>query len=93
MVALGKKIRYYILAIGILGMYLLINIKSEPPMTPAEPPLVRTKIIDLIQGTPYFTYPGDVRGRYESQLALLFICLPSNKFVMLTRFLFSMKGK
>ena len=69
----SKKNLYYGLAIALVGLSILGGViwkgHSRPQVTLEEIPLVRTTIIGSTGAAQGFTYSGEVRGRYESQLA------------------------
>ena len=57
-----------LLAVG-LGSYALYNNIAHKPQTAKLVPIVRTYTVGTAAATAAATYPGEVRGRYESQLA------------------------
>ena len=57
-----------LLAVG-LGSYALYNNIAHKPQTAKLVPIVRTYTVVTAAATAAATYPGEVRGRYESQLA------------------------
>ena len=57
-----------LLAVG-LGSYALYNNIAHKPQTAKIVPIVRTYTVGTAAATAAATYPGEVRGRYESQLA------------------------
>jgi multidrug efflux system membrane fusion protein len=71
-VKVSKHKLYYIVAAGVIfacviGFYARHNLQTSQTME--DMPLVRTKIINSTEASPDYTYAGEVRGRYESQLA------------------------
>ena len=70
----GKKKWFYGLAaiavmICITGSLLWKENRRVQPAADTNIPLVRTAIVSAAGGASTYTYPGEVRGRYESQLA------------------------
>ncbi|TCS75248.1 efflux RND transporter periplasmic adaptor subunit [Pectinatus cerevisiiphilus] len=70
---LSRKKYCYILAVLIL-LCLIIGIMikayfSKAPIKSENLPVVRTQVIQAADTGQNYTYPGEVRGRYESQLA------------------------
>ena len=57
-----------LLAVG-LGSYALYNNIAHKPQTEKLVPIVRTYTVGTAAATAAAPYPGEVRGRYESQLA------------------------
>ena len=57
-----------LLAVG-MGSYALYNNIAHKPQTAKLVPIVRTYTVGTAAATAAATYPGEVRGRYESQLA------------------------
>ena len=57
-----------LLAVG-LGSYALYNNIAHKPQTAKLVPIVLTYTVGTAAATAAATYPGEVRGRYESQLA------------------------
>jgi RND family efflux transporter MFP subunit len=55
--------------------------KDQGKSTAANIPLVRTKIVGSADKAPVYTYAGEVRGRYESQLAFQVGGKVSKRFV------------
>lgn len=68
----GKKL-YYVLAaaLAVMGISggILWQQHSQPPAAAEAIPFVRTAVIDAVAASQGYTYAGEVRGRYESQLA------------------------
>ncbi|MEN6412458.1 MAG: efflux RND transporter periplasmic adaptor subunit [Veillonellales bacterium] len=70
---LSRKKRYYALAALAVGC-LLAGIMAKThfakaPIKPESLPVVRTQLIQAANTGQGYTYAGEVRGRYESQLA------------------------
>ncbi|TWH46119.1 RND family efflux transporter MFP subunit [Sporomusa sp. KB1] len=70
----GKKKWYYGLAaavmiICIIGGVLWKENHQAKPTVDTNIPLVRTVMVNAVETSRSYTYPGEVRGRYESQLA------------------------
>ncbi|MEN6567087.1 MAG: efflux RND transporter periplasmic adaptor subunit [Veillonellales bacterium] len=70
---LSRKKRYYALAALAVGC-LLAGIMAKThfakaPIKPESLPVVRTQLIQAANTGQSYTYAGEVRGRYESQLA------------------------
>ena len=57
-----------LLAVG-MGSYALYNNIAHKPQTAKLVPIVRTYTVGTAAAPAAATYPGEVRGRYESQLA------------------------
>lgn len=68
-----KKKITYALATAIIGFGIIGGITwknhNKPAAAVQEITIVRTAVIDTANNTQGYTYSGDVRGRYESQLA------------------------
>ncbi|MCM0759579.1 MULTISPECIES: efflux RND transporter periplasmic adaptor subunit [Sporomusa] len=68
----GKRL-YYGLAAAIAGLCIIgfgfWKLHSQPPAVAEEIPLVRTAVIGAANASQNYLYSGEVRGRYESQLA------------------------
>lgn len=65
-----KKLSYGLAAAAIcLGGIFFWKMQSQPAATVETIPLVRTAIAGAAGGPANYTYAGEVRGRYESQLA------------------------
>ncbi|VBB07425.1 rnd efflux pump membrane fusion protein barrel-sandwich domain [Lucifera butyrica] len=57
------------IVIAVLGICLLLSGCAKTTTAATEAPLVRTKVVQLTGGGESASYSGEVRGRYESQLA------------------------
>lgn len=70
---LSKKKLYYGVAAGILVIAIaagvIIKGHSKPSAIVEEVPLVRTVVVGLAGATQNYTYSGEVKGRFESQLS------------------------
>ncbi len=70
---LSRKKRYYALAALAVGCLLAgvmaKNHFAKAPIKPESLPVVRTQLIQAANTGQGYTYAGEVRGRYESQLA------------------------
>ncbi|WP_149736002.1 efflux RND transporter periplasmic adaptor subunit [Propionispora hippei] len=70
---LTKKKLYYTAAVIIVSVCViggfLWNQHSRPPVITKDIPIVRTAVIGTTANAQGYTYSGEVRGRYESQLA------------------------
>lgn len=69
---LKNKKRYGLAAVGLiicLAASMLIKGYSSPKTVTDDVPLVRTMVVSPDGAGSNFTYSGEVRGRYESQLA------------------------
>jgi len=70
---LSKKKLYYGLAAGTLLVLivagLMIKGHSKPTAIVEEVPLVRTAVVGLASAGQTYTYSGEVKGRFESQLS------------------------
>lgn len=65
-----KKFSYGLAATAIcLGGIFFWKMHSQPAATVETIPLVRTAVVGAAGGPANYTYAGEVRGRYESQLA------------------------
>jgi membrane fusion protein, multidrug efflux system len=69
----SRKKYYYILAALIVGC-LIVGIMAKghfakAPIESENLPVVSTQVIQAANSGQSYTYPGEVRGRYESQLA------------------------
>lgn len=68
-----KKKLYYSSGAGIIALCLIAGIwfssHAKPATAVEDVPLVRTETIGGAQAVQEYTYSGEVRGRYESQLA------------------------
>ena len=70
---LPKKKLYYVLAATIIGVSIAGGViwgnssRTEPAVE--EMPVARTALISAVKNVQDYTYSGEVRGRYESQLA------------------------
>lgn len=68
-----KKWRYALLAallaVFLSGSFLWKEKHAEKPAAADHIPLVRTTAVTVSGASPAYTYPGEVCGRYESQLA------------------------
>ncbi|MDU2065147.1 MAG: efflux RND transporter periplasmic adaptor subunit [Sporomusaceae bacterium] len=70
---ISRKKYYYVLAALTVGC-LMVGIMAKAhfakaPIKSENPPVVRTQVIQAANNGQSYTYPGEVRGRYESQLA------------------------
>jgi len=70
---LRKKKLYYALTIGIIAIGVLGGViwkyNNRPKLVAENIPIVRTTVIGTTSAAQGYTYSGEVRGRYESQLA------------------------
>ncbi|MDF2572963.1 MAG: efflux transporter, family, subunit, partial [Sporomusa sp.] len=68
---ISKKKISYALAAAVLCLagILFWKAHSQPAATVETIPLVRTAVVGAAVGLENYTYAGEVRGRYESQLA------------------------
>ncbi|WP_312339344.1 efflux RND transporter periplasmic adaptor subunit [Anaerospora hongkongensis] len=68
-----KKKLTYALATAIIGLSIIGGIAwkvhNKPAAAMQQVTIVRTAVIDTTNNTQGYTYSGDVRGRYETQLA------------------------
>jgi RND family efflux transporter MFP subunit len=68
-----RKKLYYVLAATVVGLCIFVGViwkeHSRPKTTAEDIPVVRTAVIGATHSTQDYTYSGEVRGRYESQLA------------------------
>jgi len=64
-----KKIMIRYAGISILGIAVLLSGCARTEPAKAEVPLVRTQKIQLGDASQNASYPGEVRGRYETQLS------------------------
>ncbi len=68
----GKKL-YYSITAAIAGLCIIgfgfWKLHSQPPVVAEDIPLVRTAMIGAANAPQNYLYSGEVRGRYESQLA------------------------
>lgn len=70
---LPRKKLYYSLVAAAAGLCILgvglWKLHSQPQAAVEDIPLVRTAVIGAVNAPQDYTYSGEVRGRYESQLA------------------------
>ena len=70
---LPKNKLYYALTAGIIGVCIIGGViwkyNSHPQAVVEAIPIVRTTVIGTAANAQSYTYSGEVRGRYESQLA------------------------
>lgn len=70
---ISKKQLYYVLAIMVLGVCIVGGVvwKAQNQTKPVvnEMPLVQAAVVKVAESSQGYTYSGEVRGRYESQLA------------------------
>jgi len=70
---LPKKKLYYALTAGIIGVCVMGGViwkyNNRPQVVTEAIPIVRTAVIGTTSAAQGYTYSGEVRGRYESQLA------------------------
>ena len=70
---LPKNKLYYALTAGIIGICIIGGViwkySSHPQAVVEAIPIVRTTVIGTAANAQSYTYAGEVRGRYESQLA------------------------
>ncbi|AJQ26167.1 efflux RND transporter periplasmic adaptor subunit [Pelosinus fermentans] len=68
---ISKKKLFYVLAAAALCFagILFWKAHSQPAAAVETIPMVRTAVVDAAGGLKSYTYAGEVRGRYESQLA------------------------
>jgi RND family efflux transporter MFP subunit len=59
------------LGLFLLGAGWLISGLFRPPLPASDIPLVKTEVVDPSGNQDSYSYSGEVRGRYESQLAFL----------------------
>jgi multidrug efflux system membrane fusion protein len=66
-----KKLYYVIAALAVLCLFGVMNWKghNRPQTVAEEITVVRTAVAGAAEGAQGYTYSGEVRGRYESQLA------------------------
>lgn len=70
---LSRKKYYYIMA-ALIASCLIVGLMAKAhfakaPRQSENPPVVRTQVIQAANTGQSYSYPGEVRGRYESQLA------------------------
>ncbi|WP_094607697.1 Multidrug resistance protein MdtE [Sporomusa silvacetica DSM 10669] len=70
---LSRKKVYYGLTAAVVGLCIIGGViwkeHSRPQATVEDIPIVRTTVIGTTANAQGYTYSGEVRGRYESQLA------------------------
>jgi len=70
---LSKRNLYYGLAAGVILVVLVAGILvkgySKPTVMAEEIPVVRTAVVGIAAVGQNYTYSGEVKGRFESQLA------------------------
>jgi RND family efflux transporter MFP subunit len=70
---LPKKKLYYVLTAAIIGICIIGGIiwkdHHRPQVVIEDIPIIRTAVIGTTAAAQGYTYSGEVRGRYESQLA------------------------
>ena len=70
---LPRKKLYYSLAAAAIGLCIIgvgfWKLHNQPQTTVEDIPLVRTAVIGAVNNPHSYLYSGEVRGRYESQLA------------------------
>jgi len=71
--SLKSKPYYYVIAGGVLACLCMVmffkNSSAKTTVVSEDVPIVRTTVVGLASVAPTYTYSGEVRGRYESQLA------------------------
>ncbi len=70
---ISKKQLYYILATTVLGICIaggmVWKAQNQTKAVVTDMPLVQTTVVKVAESSQGYTYSGEVRGRYESQLA------------------------
>lgn len=70
---ISKKQLYYVLAIMVLGVCIVGGVvwktQNQTKAVINEMPLVQAAVVKVADSSQGYTYSGEVRGRYESQLA------------------------
>ena len=70
----NRKTLSYVMSVGVVlvcltGGFLIWSTKHQPQAATPDIPLVRTSTTNQTSAIPTYTYSGEVRARYESQLA------------------------